>query len=125
MMTQFILIWLIFLYWYKQFLLIFHFFQGDVLAELSRISESKEESLRLYSKAIEHYSRSSLDCITLNNLGFAIYERALIQEDPEEKMKLLNEAESKYRGKHLEDNSFFFFLKKKDIELKLVSIIIT
>lgn len=71
---------------------------GDVLAELAKMEETEEKMDAMFTFAREKYATSSIDSITLNNWGFALFEHALLKKG-NAKIELLNEAEQKYKGK--------------------------
>lgn len=76
------------------------------MAEQSRITTSKEECEALFELAIETYSKSSTDSITLNNWGFALYEHATLKEGKEKEI-LLQESHKKYHEALVLDNRYY------------------
>ena len=64
---------------------------------MAKMQDSEELTDKIFALALEKYSTTSIDSITLNNWGFAYYEQALIKKG-NAKLLLLDEAEKKYKG---------------------------
>jgi len=79
---------------------------GDVLVEQAKMAETEDEMDKLFEVAREKYSQSSIDPITLNNWGFAYYEHAVLKSG-EAKIKLLDEAELKYKEALLLESKYY------------------